>query len=339
MSTSEVILSIVAFVISFGVTFFLMPKWIKYAKELNIVGQDMHKVDKTEIPEAGGLIVISAIVFALLFYASVQIFLMENQKAMMFVVGSIGSILCVAIIGIMDDFRGWKIGLKQWQKPLLTLPAAIPFLLVNFNRTTMDLPFIGIQDMGIVVPFLFVTLAIIGASNAFNMLAGYNGLEAGMGMIILGTFGVLSVFKGQTFGIVFCFIGFFALLAFIIYNWYPSKVFPGDTMTYPIGAFIAICAILSRVEKFALILFIPYFLDFILPLRKKMKVEAFAKVNPDGSFEPPYTKIYDITHLVIYILRKFRKKVYEKDVVLFILGFELLIAILCIVLFFFIPFF
>ena len=333
------ILTIIAYVISFGVTFFLMPAWIRHARKIKLVGQDMNKVDKTDIPEAGGLVIISAIVFALLFYAGVQVFLMKNQQAMMFVIGSIGSILCVAIIGVMDDFRGWKIGLKQWQKPLLTLPAAVPFLLVNFSRSTIDIPFIGIQDVGIVVPLVFVPLAIVGASNAFNMLAGYNGLETGMGMIILGTFAFLSHFNGQSFAVVFCLIGFFALLAFFVYNWYPAKVFPGDTMTYPIGAFIAICAVLGRVEKFALILFIPYFLDFILPLRKKMKVEAFAKVNPDGSFELPYTKIYDTTHLVIYILQKFKKKVYERDVVLFILGFELLIAILCIVLFFFIPFF
>jgi len=337
MSINEIILTIVAFVISFGVTFFLMPEWIKYARKLKIIGQDMHKVDKTEIPEAGGLIIISAIIFALLFYAGVQVFLMENQQAMMFVIGSIGSILCVAIIGVMDDFRGWKVGLKQWQKPLMTLPAAIPFLLVNFNRTTIDIPFIGIQDIGIIVPLLFVTLAIVGASNAFNMLAGYNGLEAGMGMIILGTLGILSILEMQTFGIVFCFIGFFALLAFIIYNWFPSKVFPGDTMTYSIGAFIAVCAILSRVEKFALILFIPYLFDFLLPLRKRMKVEAFAKVNPDGSFEPPYKGIYDTTHLAIRILKKCKKKVYEKDVVLFIFGFELILAVLCILLYIFVP--
>jgi UDP-N-acetylglucosamine--dolichyl-phosphate N-acetylglucosaminephosphotransferase len=103
-------------------------------------------------------------------------------------------------------------------------------------------------------------------------------------------------------------------------------------MTYPIGAFIAIAAILGRVEKYGLILFIPYFIDFILPLRKGLKVEAFAKVNKDGSFEPPYDRVYDSTHLAIFILKKIKVKVYEKDVVLLILGFEILLSIACIVL-------
>ena len=66
MNTNEIVLSMIAFVISFGVTFFLIPEWIKYAKKLKIMGQDMHKVDKTKIPEAGGLIIVCAIIFALL---------------------------------------------------------------------------------------------------------------------------------------------------------------------------------------------------------------------------------------------------------------------------------
>lgn len=337
MMNYKIILTVVAYVISFGVTFFLTPKWIRYAKKIKLVGQDMHKVNRVVIPEAGGLIIICAIVFSLLYYAGVQVFYLNNKDAMMFITGAVGSILCVAIVGVMDDFRGWKVGLKQWQKPLLTLPAAIPFLLVNFNSSTIDIPFIGVQDVGIALPLIFITIAIVGASNAFNMLAGYNGLETGMGMIILGTFGILALLKGYHFAVVFCLVGVLALTAFMIFNWYPAKVFPGDTMTYPIGAFIGICALLGRVEKYGLLLFIPYLLDFLLPLRKKMKVEAFAKVNPDGSFEPPYKSIYDTTHLVILLLKKLKKKVYEKDVVLCILAFELLLAILCIVLYFFVP--
>ncbi len=325
------ILTVIACVISFGMTFFLMPTWIRYATRIQLVGQDMHKIDKPMIPEAGGVIVLSAMTVSLLYYAGIQGFFYHDQHTFLVMLGSIASFLLVGGIGIMDDFRGWKKGLKQWQKPLLTLPVALPFLLVNLHRTTMDIPFTGVIDMGLIFPLLFIPIAIVGASNAFNMLAGYNGLEAGMGMIILGTLGILSYVKGEHLAIVFCLVGFFALCAFIIFNWFPSKIFPGDTLTYPIGAYIAICAVLGMVEKFALLLFIPYYLDFLLPLRKRMKVEAFAKINGDGSMDAPYDSIYDSTHLVITILKKFKKRVIEKDVVWTILGFELVLALLCIV--------
>ena len=324
------IVTFIAYVISFGMTFFLVPIWMRYAARIQLVGQDMHKTDKPMIPEAGGVIVLSAMTISLFYYAIVQGFFFHDQYTSVVIVGSIATFLLVGGIGFMDDFRGWKRGLKQWHKPLLTLPTAIPFLLVNLHRTTMDIPFFGVRDMGLVFPLLFIPIAIVGASNAFNLLAGYNGLEAGMGMIILGTLAILSYVKGLQLAVVFCLVGFFALCAFIIFNWYPSKIFPGDTLTYPIGAFIAICSILGMVEKFALLLFIPYYLDFLLPLRKRMKVEAFAKINGDGSIDAPYDRIYDSTHLVISILKRFKKKVVERDVVWTILGFEIVLGLFCI---------
>ena len=56
------------------------------------------------------------------------------------------------------------------------------------------------------------------------------------------------------------------------------------------------------------------------------KVEAFAKVNEDGSLEQPYDKIYDLTHLAIAVLKRLKTKVYERDVVIFIFGIELFLV-------------
>jgi UDP-N-acetylglucosamine--dolichyl-phosphate N-acetylglucosaminephosphotransferase len=119
-----------------------------------------------------------------------------------------------------------------------------------------------------------------------------------------------------------------SLLAFLRYNWFPAKIFPGDSLTYSVGALIACVAILANAEKIAVILFIPYFLDFLLPLRKKMKVEAFGKPAKDGSIEVPYDKIYDTAHAIIVILKRVKGKAYEYEVTLLILVIEALIAIL-----------
>jgi UDP-N-acetylglucosamine--dolichyl-phosphate N-acetylglucosaminephosphotransferase len=64
-----------------------------------------------------------------------------------------------------------------------------------------------------------------------------------------------------------------------------------------------------------------------------MKAEAFAKVNPDGSLEKPYDKIYDITHLMIVILAKLKKKVYERDVTISLMLVETILAIIGLVLY------
>jgi hypothetical protein len=56
-------------------------------------------------------------------------------------------------------------------------------------------------------------------------------------------------------------------------------------------------------------------------------VQAFAKPNEDGSLELPYKHIYDTTHLAIWVLQKVKGKVYERDVVIFLIAVQSLIAI------------
>jgi UDP-N-acetylglucosamine--dolichyl-phosphate N-acetylglucosaminephosphotransferase len=128
---------------------------------------------------------------------------------------------------------------------------------------------------------------------------------------------------------VFCLIGFY------IFNKYPSEIFPGDTLTYSVGALIACIAILGNVEKIAIFFYIPYIIETILKSRGKLKKESFAKLNDDGSLEMPYDKIYGLEHAAIYILKKIKpsKKVYEKEIVYLINAFQILIVILGIIIF------
>jgi UDP-N-acetylglucosamine--dolichyl-phosphate N-acetylglucosaminephosphotransferase len=190
----------------------------------------------------------------------------------------------------------------------------------------MNLPIVGTIDWGILYPLLIVPIGIVGASNAYNLLGGYNGLEAGMGVIILLVLGYVGLQNGKSDASVLALVMVGALLAFLYFNWYPAKVFPGDTLTYSVGALVACVAILGDMEKIAVFLFIPYAIDFILPMRKGLNVEAFAKVNDDGSLEQPYDKIYDTAHLAIAVLRNIKRKVYERDVVEFIYLIEVVMV-------------
>ena len=119
-----------------------------------------------------------------------------------------------------------------------------------------------------------------------------------------------------------------SLIAFYFYNHFPAKVFPGDSLTLTIGALIAGMAILGNFEKIAVIVFIPYIIEMVLKIRGKLKKESFGKPNLDGSLEMPYKKIYGLTHLGIFILKKFKNKVYEKDVVYFIMGIQMIFILI-----------
>jgi len=104
-------------------------------------------------------------------------------------------------------------------------------------------------------------------------------------------------------------------------------------LTYSVGALIACMAILGNFEKIAVFIFIPYITEVILKLRGRLKKQSFAKPNEDGSLEMPYDKIYGLTHLSLFILKKFKNKVYEKDAVYLIFAFQIFVCLISLLIF------
>jgi UDP-N-acetylglucosamine--dolichyl-phosphate N-acetylglucosaminephosphotransferase len=178
-------------------------------------------------------------------------------------------------------------------------------------------------------------LGIIGVSATFNFLAGYNGLEASQGIIILSALSVITFLTGDKWLSIIGLCMVASLIPFYLFNKYPAKVFPGNILTYSVGALIASIAILGNLEKIAIFFFIPYIMETILKSRGKLVKHSFAKVNSDGSLEVPYEKIYGLEHLAIYLLKKIKpnKKVYEKEVVLLINAFQIVVIIIGFLLF------
>ncbi len=327
------LLTLSAFFISFFITFFTLPFWIKRAKFAKLVGYDVHKNGKPQIPELGGICVITGFLVSLLFYIATRIFIYNTGDNILSIFATITALLIATSIGFVDDILGWKIGLRARYKVALTFFIALPIVVINVGHTVMAVPFLGQVDFGILYPLLFVPLAIIGASNGFNMIAGYNGLEAGQSMLILTALSIITYFTGNTYLSLMgaCMIA--ALGAFYIFNRYPAKIFPGDTLTYPVGALIAIMAILGDVEKYALILFIPYFMELVLKARGRFVKESFALVKENGSLENRYEQWYGLEHIAIDVVRKIKGTATEQDVVHALFAFQLFFALCSIVLY------
>ena len=316
--------------ISFLCTYLVLPLWIKKAKSEGLVGKDMHKRDRREIAEGGGIIVLLGTVIGILSYVAIKTFYFKSDG----ISTTIFAILCVlfisSIVGIVDDLIGWKRGLNKKIRILILLFSAVPLMVINVGESTM----MGIH-FGLLYPLLIIPIGVVGATTTFNFLAGYNGLEAGQGIIILSALSIVTYMTGDSWLSVIALYMVASLIAFYIFNKYPAKTFPGDIMTYSIGAMIAAIAIVGNIEKIAVFFFIPYIIETGLKLRGGLKKESFAKLNSDGGLEQPYKKIYGLEHLSIYLLKKFRpnKKVHEKDVVYLIHGFQIIIILIGFLLF------
>ena len=320
---------IISIITAFLVSLFLTPKLARYLKDIGLTGIDVQKPDKPEIPEMGGPAVIAGFLSGIFLFIWIKVFLYGKTTGLVEIFAGITTVLIIFLVGMLDDISGIKKikgkrkGLKQWQKPLLTLPASIPLIAIMAGNSSISLPFIGSIDIGILYPLALVPIGVVGASNAINMLAGLNGLEAGLGVVLTSALGIFALINENLFIGAFALTFAGALLGFLIYNWYPARIFPGDSLCYAIGAVVACVAILGNMEKFALLCFIPWFLELILKARSKFKAQSFGKLRSDGTLEAPYEKCYSLTHCVMK-LGKFK----EKEVVIILILFEILITLL-----------
>lgn len=321
--------------ISFLFTLVVLPLWIKRCKQSGLVWQDMNKVEQPKnVASSGGVVVVTSFILGILTYIAGRTFIFQDSSISLELFAIISTISIVSIVGFADDFLGWlNKGIPANFRLLLVLFASIPLVVINAGSKVISLPFVGSVDFGIFYPLLIIPIGIVGATTTYNFLAGFNGLEASQGIIIISFLSFIAYKTDSAWLAVVGMCMVFALIVFYIYNKYPARVFPGDSLTYSLGALIAIMAILGNFERIAIFIFTPYILETFLKLRGKLQKQSFAKPNSDGSLELKYSKIYGLTHLSIYLLKKYKKKVFEKEVVYLINLFQIVICCLALIIF------
>jgi UDP-N-acetylglucosamine--dolichyl-phosphate N-acetylglucosaminephosphotransferase len=318
-----------AFVVSFLLAVITFPRWIRACKKIGLTWEDMNKFNRPkDVASSGGIIVVMAFIIGVLTYIALKTFIFGGQVKSLEIFALLSVILILSIVGLTDDLLGWKNnGLSIKARLLLSAVASIPLVVINAGTHSISLPFIGMINLGILYPLLVVPLAIVGVSTTYNFLAGFNGLEASQGILILSFLSFVAYTTGSPWLAVVGLCMVASLIGFYIFNKSPAKVFPGDIMTYSIGALIAGMAILGNFEKIALIVFIPYIIEVILKLRGGLKKHSFGIPDKDGNLKLPYDKIYGLEHLAILVLNKFSKAT-EKKVVYLINAFQILFILI-----------
>lgn len=341
------IVVIICFAFSFLLSAMLTKKWISVAKTRGIVGKDMNKYDKRKVADFGGLMPMATIVMAIFLYIFFKTFLLKSSTHLIEILALTITLILASLVGFVNDILSIKTGkdkeilteilgkkvtrgLGGWDKMLFTIPAAIPLVVINAGSNVITLPFLGQVWIGLAYPLIIITIAVLGATNGFNLLAGYNGLESWLGIIVFLGLGVMSLLTGQLWLALIAAIIMLALAGFLVFNKFPAKVFPGDSLTFGLGALMACFAILGNMEKFALFLFIPFIIEGILKAKSKFKAENFGLPQKDGSLEPPSKEIRSLTHFFLKFIKKIKPshKVYEREVVLALCALEIALVII-----------
>ncbi len=312
--------------LSFLVTFIATPYLIRFLRRIDLVVKDVHKENKPLVPVSGGLAVLGGVMGGLMWYIFIQTFYYESPQNLLYLFSGITTILLITFVGFIDDLiiernKDETSGLRQWQKPILTLFAAVPLMVVQAGTSVMLIPFLGRIDLGLLFPLLFVPVGIVGAANMVNMLAGFNGSETGMAIIYLGSLGLYAYNFQRYSAAAIAGITVFSLIAFYYYNKVPAKILGGDSLTYLLGGSLATVAILGNIERAALIASVPFFIEFILKARGKMKKKSIGTLE-NGKIKSLYgNEIYSIPHILTRT-----GKYTEKQVVYFMIFIQIIFS-------------
>lgn len=238
-------ISIIFAIISFLAVYLQMPFLIKFMKEKGKVGKDVHKEEKPEVAEMGGL----SIIFSLILLSIMLYFLTANLAYL--VVISVAAIS--GFIGILDDL--FDLGGKL--KPTLTLFASIPILITGLYNPHPSLPFLPSTRLTLIYPIL-IPIGIAISSNAVNMLDVVNGATPLLLMPVFIAFIIISLIFSNHSLIPIASIMLAALIAFYLFNKYPARAFMGNCGDFFIGGFIGALAIVYSLEVVTVIAMLPY---------------------------------------------------------------------------------
>ena len=313
----------IIFIVSFAVSFVGFPIIIPRLKRAGIVGKNMNSESKEEIPEMGGLMIAAGfgagIVFAIFLRTFFDLFLSVSLTP---ILAALSTILIVVIIGVFDDL----ISIRQKFKAFLPVFAALPLMAIKEGYSMIRIPFLGVVNFGIFYPLLLVPLGITGAANAVNMLAGFNGLEVGMGVVAVGSLAIIAYLIGQTTALIILMAALGALIATLYYNWYPAKILVGDVGTLSIGAVIACAVIIGNYETAGVIIIIPFVVDFLIKAKNHFPGKNWWGVYKDGKLYCPDSGPVGLCQLIM----KLCGGISERNLVLVLIGIEAVFGVIAI---------
>ncbi len=301
-----IVIALICGILSFVSTRLVMPWLIFKLEKAGIIGKDIHKSSKPIVAEMGGMGILFGFIIGI--FAGIILFpTLAFQLAIVLVV-----VLLVGMIGMVDDL----IVLSSKEKLFLLFLAGIPLWWIAP-------PNVGLLYM------LLIPIAVSICSNLTNMLAGLNGIESGLGVISMTSLTISCIILGKYDVAIISMSMLGTLIAFLYYNKYPAKVFPGDTGTLIIGATIAAIAFIGRVKLIAFIVLLPNIIDASLKFYSAGVMERQqhkpTQVNEDGKLVRPQQGFKSLIRLVL------RKPVDEKTAVMMIWGIGILFGIIGII--------
>ena len=258
---------LVGFVAAILISALLVPLVKKAAIKLGAVDnpkEAARKIHKKIMARGGGVAIYAS--FVLVTIALLSSFPKEF-------IGLLVAGTMVLIIGLVDDIKRLSPWLKLGGQILAAVIAAVGFGITISsitnpfgNTLVFDQPTAQLAIMGVNLSFNWMAVALsvfwlVGMTNTINFLDGIDGLSGGVSAIAAGIIFLLSISQkvNQPETALVSIILMGACIGFLIYNFYPAKIFNGDSGAYFLGMTLGILAIFSgaKLATAALVLGLP----------------------------------------------------------------------------------
>ncbi|KAL7797054.1 UDP-N-acetylglucosamine:dolichyl phosphate N-acetylglucosamine-1-phosphate transferase [Trichoderma afarasin] len=192
--------------------------------------------------------------------------------------GAIISLQTIALLGIGDDLFDIRWRHKWWIPGLASIPLLVVYF-VDFDVTSIVIPvplqpFLGdLLDLGVLY-YVYMACVAMFCPQSINMLAGINGIEVSQCIVVsllIAFNDCLYLFTpyphpatdSHLFSLYFLLPWIGVSVALLAHNWYPAKVFVGDTYCYFSGMVFAVVGILGHFSKTLGLLLVPQLFNFL----------------------------------------------------------------------------
>jgi UDP-GlcNAc:undecaprenyl-phosphate/decaprenyl-phosphate GlcNAc-1-phosphate transferase len=231
--------------IAFGIVVLLTPAVGGMARLLGVVdAPGERRLNKRPIPRLGGLAIFLGILVPSLAFLSL------DGEMRGIVLGA--AVACV--VGAIDDFRGLdplpKLG---GQIAAAAIPCAFGVWVDHFT-----FPFLGVVDLPAWVGMPLTIVWIVAVMNMVNFLDGLDGLAAGVCAIAGLTFASLALSLGKIDAAVLSAVVAGACIGFLRHNFFPARVFMGDSGALVLGFTLATVSVAGLLKTAStVVLFLP----------------------------------------------------------------------------------
>ncbi|WP_375585662.1 glycosyltransferase family 4 protein [Cyclobacterium xiamenense] len=218
---------------SFFFGFLMTPVLIMILKRINFMEvSGGRKIHAGSIPSMGGIAIVVASFLGLFAWLSFD----QIVETRYFLVG-LGIMFSV---GLRDDL----IELTAFQKLIgQSIPAFFVIVMADIRISGLY-GFLGIYEIPYLASVMLTFFAILVFTNSFNLIDGADGLAGSLSLVTLTILGFWFYSVGMVSYSLISFTLVGAVLAFLVFNWHPAKIFMGDTGSLSLGFALTVLVVL-----------------------------------------------------------------------------------------------